>query len=117
VHFYRLQHKLPGGKHVVRLEGKDASAGWLLCLTLWVPTQGMRQPAAWEMEPLEVRYRSFDLPFLQFLKVCQMHIHMPVHKKSDVDRLVDVADHQTILCVLRLACTSTQINGQAAVTC
>ena len=32
--------------------------------------QGMRLPAAWEMDPLEVRYRKFDLPLLQFLKVC-----------------------------------------------
>ena len=30
--------------------------------------QGMRMPAAHELEPLEVRFPKFDLPLLQFLK-------------------------------------------------
>ena len=31
-------------------------------------TQGVRMPAAHELEPLEVRFPKFDLPLLQFLK-------------------------------------------------
>ena len=30
--------------------------------------QGVRMPAAHELEPLEVRFPKFDLPLLQFLK-------------------------------------------------
>lgn len=45
-------------------EMKDVAA-----IGVSVAVQGMRQPAAFELDPLEVRYRKFDLPLLQFLKV------------------------------------------------
>ncbi|KAK9917007.1 hypothetical protein WJX75_009925 [Coccomyxa subellipsoidea] len=46
---------------------------------------GMRQPAAWEMEPLEVRYRKFDLPLLQFLKAC---LHPNPEKRASCSELL-----------------------------
>ena len=41
-----------------------------LLLLRWLPAgvQGVRMPAAHELEPLEVRFPKFDLPLLQFLK-------------------------------------------------
>ena len=42
----------------VRLQG-----GSIVCM------QGMRQPSAWEVLPLEKRFRHLDLTLLQFLKV------------------------------------------------
>ncbi|EIE26460.1 Pkinase-domain-containing protein, partial [Coccomyxa subellipsoidea C-169] len=46
---------------------------------------GMRQPAVWEMEPLEVRYRKFDLPLLQFLKAC---LHPNPEKRASCSELL-----------------------------
>ena len=49
-------------------------------LTWTALPQGVRMPAAHELEPLEVRFPKFDLPLLQFLKArrrAQCHPRLP----------------------------------------
>ncbi len=92
----------------------------------------MRQPAAWEMEPLEVRYRKFDLPLLQFLKVGTLEGHtwgFPLHLKAvrkgslaaervtitiEISRKKIIARLKGAHVECRRACIPTQRNAPAA---
>ena len=48
-----------------------------MLLTWAAVPQGVRMPAAHELEPLEVRFPKFDLPLLQFLKARRRSLRRP----------------------------------------
>lgn len=65
-------------KHASRLKCASTCLTRPCMLLTWAAVpQGVRMPAAHELEPLEVRFPKFDLPLLQFLKARRRSLRRP----------------------------------------